>query len=259
MAVWSGVGLLGWLAVASTIGVGCAPRWPEPDSRPQPSDVPEICIGATAWSAGQLGRTVLFRARRAGDRLTLGVFVYWTTERPWGANWLTYTVLPALLLDATYTHFLFALPGLQRLIYGAGDVEGARITLQRDAGGLWSPTAALVDDAGHHDVALAPDEFVADDGRLVFLTAGWSHQLSAKGGRRFAREHGDLLSCYAAGALRPLDAETTRVFRLGSPHDPRRAPPAWRDPGGARPNTADFRQRGMSPSTGSTKVPDAGP
>lgn len=170
---------------------------------------------------------MLLRVRRDGAEMNIGAFVYWSTERPWGRNWLTYTLLPALAIDAVYTHSLFVLPGLQRAIYGAGDVEGVTITFRRRADGSWTPIAATADDAAHHDRVLGPEDFIADDGRLIFLTDVWSHQLSARGGRRFAREHGDRLTCYAGDALRSLDDETVRAFRLGSPRDPRRAPPAW--------------------------------
>lgn len=211
------------------------PPWPDVQGeaaragRDPAERLPAICIGTTVWSAGQLGRSLLFRARRDGDVLSVGVFVHWTTERPWGANWLTYAVVPALLMEAVYTHLGFVLPGLQRAIYGPGDVEGVEIDFRRRGDGGWIPVAAMADDAAHRSVALVPEDFVADDGRLVFLTNVWSHQLSGKGGRAFAREHGDRLACYAAGALRPLDDETIRVFRLGSANDPRRAPPAWRE------------------------------
>ena len=246
-------------AAAMVVGSACAPAWPGPASAPVvtaataspfahggpasvvlegaaahgPMDatgsLPSVCIGATRGSAGQRGASVLYRVRREGaDALTVGYFVYWSTERPWGANWLTYTVLPALLVDAIYTHFLFVLPGLQRAIYGPGDVEGVRVEYRRRrADGAWTPIAATADDAFHHEVGLSPDDFVADDGRLVFLGDGWSHQLAAPGGRRFARAPDAELTCYAGAALRPLDDETTRLFRLGSPSNPRRATPAW--------------------------------
>ena len=221
--------------VAAMVAAMTTPTWPEPELELAPAAKgplerhPTICIGAKVWSAGQLGHSVLFRARRDGEALSLGVFVHWTTERPWGANGLTYTVIPALLMDAVYTHLLFGLPGLQRAIYGAGDVEGVRIDFRLGGDGTWIPIAAMADDAAHRNVALAPEDFVADDGRLVFLTDVWSHQLSAKGGPAFARAHGDRLTCYTAGAVRPLDEQTVRAFRLGSPDDRRRAPPAWRE------------------------------
>src|SRR5215208_3108835 len=37
-----------------------------------------VCIASPAWSAGELGRSVLFHARRDGRRMTVGYFVYWT-------------------------------------------------------------------------------------------------------------------------------------------------------------------------------------
>jgi len=234
----------GWALFAAALALAIlaaatTPSWPEAETpqeggpaaaaRDASGPHPTICIGATVWSAGRLGHSVLFRARRDGEALSLGVFVHWTTERPWGANWLTYAVVPALLMDAVYTHLLFGLPGLLRAIYGPGDVEGVRIDFRRNGRDGWIPIAAMADDRSHRSAPLGPEDFVADDGRLVFLTDVWSHQLSAKGGRAFAREHGDRLTCYAAGAVRPLDDGTARAFRLGSPDDPRRAPPAWRE------------------------------
>jgi hypothetical protein len=237
------------LGAASLVGVGAAcapPAWPAPAARAmgEPTESgpqaplgapgggpPAICIGTLGWSAGRLGQAALFRERRRGDTWSIGYFVHWSTERPWGQNWLTYTVLPALLVDAVYTHFLFVLPGLQRAIFGPGDVEGVRVDLRQLDDGVWAPVGATADDGAHHEIALTPEDFVDADGRLVFLTDVWSHQLSARGGRRFAREHGERLTCYAGGALLPLDDETTRAFRLGSENNPRRAPPAWSAPG----------------------------
>ena len=99
-----------------------------------------VCIAAKSWSAGQLGTSVLYRYRREGKRLSVGYFVYWTTERPWGPNALSYSVLPALFIDAFYSHLFFMFPGAQRLLHGPGDIEGARIVYEENEDGRWLPS-----------------------------------------------------------------------------------------------------------------------
>ena len=73
---------------------------------------------------------MLYRVRRSGRKIEIGYFVYWSTERPWGNNALSYAVLPALLTDAFYSHFLYVFPGVKDYLYGAGDIEGARVEFQ---------------------------------------------------------------------------------------------------------------------------------
>jgi hypothetical protein len=236
--------VLSILAAAKLVG---APAWPEPGgppssggARPAREDAAgvaaedasvvralPVCVASDGWSAGVLGRTVLFRAKRSGRSMTVGYFVYWTTERPWGANLLTYSLLPALLIDAFYTHFLFVFPGAQRFIYGPGDVEGARVVYQQSDDGRWVPVSAAADDSSHAAVALAADGFVDGDGRVVLMTNVWSHQLGAAGARQFAATHRQHVVCYQGQALAPLTADVGRIFRLGSVAQPRRAPPAW--------------------------------
>src|SRR2546423_157770 len=77
--------------------------WPGPSGRVADDSVVRklpLCVASESWSAGELGRTVLYRYKREGRTLTVGYFVYWTTERPWGKNLLSYSVLPALFIDA---------------------------------------------------------------------------------------------------------------------------------------------------------------
>ena len=165
--------------------------------------------------------------------MTVGYFVYWSTERPWGANLLSYALLPALLIDGFYTHLFFVLPGAQRVLYGPGDVEGVRVTYQQGDDGRWTPVSAVADDAAHHEVALTREDFVDQkgdgdgDGRVVLMTDVWSHQLGAKNARRFAAQHEREVVCYAGDGVAPLGPDVARIFRLGSTGDPRRAPPAW--------------------------------
>src|SRR4051812_15559311 len=104
---WPGalVALTASLAVTSP-----APRWPEakrhasfaamtsaPAAAPAPLPSAKhedelrierqtVCIAQQSWSAGALGDTVLYRARREGRKLQVGYFVHWSTERPWGNN-----------------------------------------------------------------------------------------------------------------------------------------------------------------------------
>src|SRR5712671_1000893 len=82
-----------------------------------------VCVASQSWSAGELGQSVLFHSKREGRRLTVGYFVYWSTERPWGKNALSYSFLPALFIDAFYSHLFFMFPGAQRFLFGPGDVE----------------------------------------------------------------------------------------------------------------------------------------
>lgn len=184
-----------------------------------------LCIAASHWSAGKLGATILYRLHAEADRIEVGYFVYWSTERPWGANSFSIALVPALLTDAFYSHFLFVFPGLRRLWYGPGDVEGARITYERTPRG-WIPVSVIADDGSHREVRMGAEEFLDESGRIVLLTEVWSHQL---GGRNAARSVslGASMTCFDANAVRPLTEEDAAAFRLGSPTDPLRAPPAW--------------------------------
>ncbi|HMJ16104.1 MAG TPA: hypothetical protein VK524_32035, partial [Polyangiaceae bacterium] len=59
-----------------------------------------VCIVSKVWSAGELGETLAYHYQRSGDRIEVGYFAFWSTERPWGDNALTLTVLPAAAIDA---------------------------------------------------------------------------------------------------------------------------------------------------------------
>jgi hypothetical protein len=237
LALWVG---LGAAVVLSCIDLS-GPTWPgtprhaafassaSSEAHEAPSiETQPVCIATLGWSAGELGRTVLYRSHREGGRMEVGYFVYWSTERPWGGNLLTYSVVPALVTDAVYSHFLFVLPGAQRALYGPGDVEGVHVTFEEEPDGSWKPVSARAQDGLHEEVALGPDDFVDDRGRLVFMTAVWSHQLGAAGAVRAVREGRAAVSCFEGDAVRPLGDETVRDFRLGSREAPRRARSAWR-------------------------------
>lgn len=227
-----------------------------------------VCIGSRVWSAGTMADTVYYHYRRHGDQLTVGYFVYWSTERPWGSNNLTYGVLPALFVDAFYSHTFFLLPGARELLYGPGDIEGASVTYRRDpVSGELAPIGGIADDDRHKAVTLSAEDLDAS-GRTALVTDVWSHQLGGKGGARLLREvfgddagsaaepavlaassgaeaavaiseendaqdedpqgSGGRVRCFSGDALRPLPEAVKRTFRLGSADAPRRAKPAWR-------------------------------
>jgi hypothetical protein len=216
--------------------------WPDPsgvllsslgatdDERDIVPDLP-VCVGSPSWSAGELGRTILYRYKREGRRLSVGYFVYWTTERPWGTNLLSYSFLPAFFIDAFYSHLFFLFPGMQRIIHGPGDIEGARVVYEQQDDGHWKPVSAVADDGLHREIVLSPDEFVDRNGRVVLMTDVWSHQLGARGARGFFESHTGEAACYGGaygrGTMAPLTGVIAGAFRLGSPSDPRRAAPAW--------------------------------
>src|SRR5262249_42318503 len=109
---------------------------PEPPTTPRETLSPEqamiesqpVCVGKAVASAGELGETLYYRATRLPDgKIAVGYFAFFSEERPWGNNWMTWTLLPALGIDLVYSRSLLVGPGLQRAIYGKGDVEGFRI------------------------------------------------------------------------------------------------------------------------------------
>jgi hypothetical protein len=186
-----------------------------------------VCIAWKKSWAGELGKSMLFHVRTLSARsFRVGYFAYWTTERPWGDNALTHWLLPALVIDAFYSHLLFVFPGLQAAIYGPGDVEGVRVTYQLDDEGRVVPVAIIADDETHQEVALDTNDAVDEGRRVVLLNDIWSHQLS---GRRAvaAVRAGASHQCFSGAALQPLTERLAHSFRLGSADNARRAGPAW--------------------------------
>jgi hypothetical protein len=229
----------------SCFSPGSYPLWPEPERRWSAFADAEgdssveiaddelvrglpVCVASPQWFAGELGRSVLYQVKRVGRELHVGYFFYWTTERPWGKNLLSYLVVPAIIVDAFYSHLFFLLPGLQRVLHGPGDIEGARVVYEQ-RNGRWMPVSAVADDALHQEVALDPGDFVDGQGRVVLMTDVWSHQLGAKGARAFVEgQHDGGVVCYGRNTLSPLTTRIADVFRLGTAREPRRARPAWR-------------------------------
>jgi hypothetical protein len=221
-------------------GCAVAPRnaaWPEPSTAAEQRSEDEarvieqpVCVGARSWSAGSLGDTVLYRTHRVGKKIAVGYFVYWSEERPWGSNTFSYMVVPALAMDAVYSHFLYVFPGIKDALYGSGDVEGVQVVYeQRDDGSL-DVVGGRADDGNHTPVFLSRSDLLDSKGRVVLLTDVWSHQLGSRGAAQFAERSKQELKCYAKSSLRPMTEVVARAFRLGNEREPLRGTPAWIEP-----------------------------
>ncbi|HEX7671896.1 MAG TPA: hypothetical protein VF395_20015 [Polyangiaceae bacterium] len=222
------------LAACSEVG-GQGAKWPTRNAGAADAGVREpigierqaVCVGSRSWSAGQLGDTLLYRSRRNGNTLEVGYFVYWSTERPWGANVGSFTLLPALATDAFYSHFLYVFPGVKDALYGPADIEGVSVDYEERVDGSLSVIGGRADDGNHRPVLLSRDDLLDSRGRVVLLTEVWSHQLGAHGGGRFADAADNEVTCYGEGTVRPMTVEIARAYRLGSEQEPRRAKAAW--------------------------------
>jgi hypothetical protein len=191
-----------------------------------------VCIGSSVESAGALSDILYYRAvavdgpgppgESGATKVEVGYFAFFSEERPWGNNWLTWSVVPALAVDLFYSRALLVAPGLQRALYGAGDVEGVGIVYDRSPDGSLRFDHARADDGTHQTVALSREQAFALDGqRPTFYSQVWSHQL---GGRGAVSLH-DLVyvRCYDASSIRPLPDSVARAFRVDGDF---RAPPA---------------------------------
>jgi hypothetical protein len=198
--------------------VGAGPEVAAEDARA--IEAQPVCIGSTVHSAGELGPALLYRGRRLPDgKLEVGYYAFFSEERPWGNNWLTWLVLPALALDLVYTRGLLVAPGLQRAAYGPADVEGFRVIYARDGASGLRVERAVADDDRHRPSELGrADLFAVDPDRITVVTDAWNHHLGTR-----VRAPGDLVyrRCYGPESIRPLaDAEARRF------HLERRAAPA---------------------------------
>jgi hypothetical protein len=180
-----------------------------------------VCIGSTMASAGTLGDVLYYRSVKLEDGgVAVGYYAFFSEERPWGNNWLTWSVVPAMAVDMVYSRALLVAPGIQRLLYGAGDVEGVGAVYDVEDSGALHLRYARADDAHEHPVTLSRERALAlDPQRPTFYTEMWSHQL----GGTSASSLSDLsyVRCYEGDAIRPLPASVARDFRLD-----RRAGPA---------------------------------
>ncbi len=189
-----------------------------------------ICVGARSWSAGSLGDTVLYRTRHVGTKIAVGYFVYWSEERPYGGNAVSYLVLPALAMDAVYSHFLYLFPGIKDALYGPGDIEGVQVEYEQLADGSLRVVDGRADDGNHTPVLLSREDLVDSKGRVVLLTDVWSHQLGAHGAASFADTPGHDVKCYQKSAIQPMTDQIASAFRLGNERHPLRGAPAWIEP-----------------------------
>ncbi len=173
-----------------------------------------ICIGSAVRSAGTLSDVLYYRAEARGDgHVSVGYFAFFSEERPWGNNWLTWTVVPALAVDLVYSRALFVGPGVQRAMYGAGDVEGVEVDYDVEADGLLKVDHAVADDRTERPITLTRGEaYALDPDRPTFYSEVWSHQL----GGRSVRSRSDLayVRCYEGDAIRPLPESVGRAFRV---------------------------------------------
>jgi hypothetical protein len=189
-----------------------------------------VCIGSTLASAGDLSDVLYYRAVATDDgRIAVGYFAFFSEERPWGNNWLTWSVLPALGVDMVYSRSLFVAPGLQRVLYGQGDVEGVAVVYDVAADGALRVHHAVADGDDERPLTLSRSDVLAlDPERPTFTTDVWSHQL----GSRSARSRDDLAyeRCYEGDAIRPLPDAVARAFRV----DEGRAGPAHVEGAGRR-------------------------
>ena len=183
-----------------------------------------VCVGSSVQSAGRLSDVLYYRAVATKEgRIAVGYFVFFSEERPWGNNWLTWSVLPALTVDMVYSRALWIAPGVQRALYGPGDVEGLSIVYDVGAGGSLSIDHALVDDGSEQMLEVTRSDVLAlDPQRPTFYSNVWSHQL----GGHSAHSRRDLVEerCYQGDDIRPLPDGLARTFRLDEHTD--RAPPA---------------------------------
>jgi hypothetical protein len=204
-----------------------------------------VCIGSSVESAGELSDTLYYRAVDLGQgRLAVGYFAFFSEERPWGNNWMTWSVLPALAIDMIYSRGLLVAPGLQRALYGAGDVEGVGVFYDVLPDGSLRVDRAEADDETHRAVGLTRGDVLAiDTHRPTFYSDVWSHQLSGRGARSWDDLH--YARCYGPDSIRPLPEAVAREFRI---EDRDRAPPAHVDrAGGLR---VDVEQAGAISALG---------
>jgi hypothetical protein len=210
--------------------VGCAPirGLPDPDV-PRAPATPEqriveaqpFCVGSRVESIGEQAASLYYTDTwLSADDLVVGYYVFYSDERPWGNNWLTWLVLPAAAVDLVYTRSLFIGPGYTQLARGKGDVEGVRVHYRVRADGSLAVDHAVADDTGHHERRLErSDLFSVDPARPTVYAESWSHHLAGRG----ARSARDLATrrCYGPGTIRPLTRALVREFHLE-----RRARPA---------------------------------
>ena len=206
-------------AAAGCTTLGALPATPGAQLEPAGSEQTaieqrEICVGSSVASAGTLGDTLYYRAAVLPEgKLAVGYFAFFSEERPWGNNWLTWTLFPALAVDLLYTRAVFVGPGLQRALSGKGDVEGFRILYDMQPDGTLAVDRAVADDGSHRLVNLdAADVMRMDASRPTFYSDVWSHQLGGRGLSKMSELA--YVRCFGKGHLRPLPDAIANDFTL---------------------------------------------
>jgi hypothetical protein len=173
-----------------------------------------VCIGSSVASAGALSDVLYYRAVAQDDgHVVVGYFAFFSEERPWGNNWLTWSVVPALAVDLVYSRALLVAPGVQRAMYGAGDVEGVAIVYESAPGGALRMDHALAEDGSEKVIPVTRGEaFALDPDRPTFYSDVWSHQLGGRGAS--ARSDLAYVRCYQGDAIRPLPESVAQAFRV---------------------------------------------
>ena len=188
---------------------------PEPSSAEAAAiEKREICVGSTIASAGTLFSALYYQASVLPDgKLAVGYFAFFSDERPWGNNWLTWTLLPAIAVDLIYTRTAFVAPGLQRALSGKGDVEGFHVLYETRPDGSLRLDSAVADDGAHNAVHLTAQQVLTLDAeRPTFYSDVWSHQLGGRG----AKTKADLayVRCFGQGQILPLPESVYEEFAL---------------------------------------------
>jgi hypothetical protein len=210
----------------------------------------EICVGSKIESSGRLADALYYQATvLPSGKLAVGYFAFFSDERPWANNWLTWTLVPALAIDMFYTRAAFLGPGLQRALSGKGDVEGFRVIYDVRPDGSLVVESAMADDGTHDPVRLeAKDILALDPERPTFYSNVWSHQLGGRGVTSMA----DLayVRCYGPGRVLPLSDAVFDEFALRG-----RAQPAHVEALGGRPiGVPDQRWASNKPAGSSVRV-----
>jgi hypothetical protein len=216
------------LALAS-MGVHTAVLPPEPGMRGERTalqatiEAQPMCIGSAVMSAGKLSDVLYYRAVALdSEHVAVGYFAFFSEERPWGNNWLTWSFFPAFAVDLVYSRALFVAPGVQRALYGAGDIEGVGVVYHVEPDGSFTFDHAMADDDKERTVVIPREQaFAVDKARPTFYSQVWSHQLG--GNRAHSAQDLSYVRCYGEGSVRPLPDSLARAFRLD---DRDRAPPA---------------------------------
>jgi hypothetical protein len=223
-----------FLVGAALLDLGTDREWPGSSAlatEAEPADqalirAQRVCILNAQDSAGEIGKKLVFRSHRDGDRLSVAYFVHWSTERPWGDK----PMLMSLAIDSFYSHFFFVMPGLRHLMHGPGDVEGATV-VYRVVDGRLEALEGFADDESHDPVHLSAQDLTDAEQGTVLMTSVWSHQLGSHGAAQAASlaAPGEVTRhCYQGQELVPLTSDIAERFWLGSADKPERARPAWR-------------------------------